>query len=177
MAESINYHWKTEWYVYKFSDEDGELADELHSGLPISIAKNSGRYIGLTKVEDNCALATGVHSFWDHWLGVVSAPFTNATAYIVVGDGITTPASTQTGPAGTTYVYQKADAGYPYRDAETVHVRATFGSAAANFYWKEFCIANGNSTSSVHYNRQLYDIGIAKKAGETFALEGLLTMR
>jgi hypothetical protein len=109
--------------------------------------------------EDNILLYGGISCLWQCLIGNGTATaaqaltyFNNANAYIGVGDSATAEAATQTDlQAATNKVRQIMDATYPQHTdattsgAATITFKATFGTAAANWVWNEWIIANGSS--------------------------------
>jgi len=51
-----------------------------------------------------------------------------------------------------------------------VRFRATFGPNEANFDWREWTVANGDSDAAVNLNRKVQDMG-RKIPGTTWAME------
>jgi hypothetical protein len=90
--------------------------------------------------------------------GAVTA-FSNANAYIGVGDSTTAFAQAQIDLQAATNKFRKAmDATYPTAVADTLTFRSTFGTADANFAWQEWGVFNA-STSGTMLNRKVESLG------------------
>jgi hypothetical protein len=83
----------------------------------------------------------------------------SAHAYIGVGDSQTPFSSSQTDLQATTNkVLRPMDATYPSRSAQTVTLRATFGSSQANFDWKEWGIYYNDGSPHL-FSRRVQSLG------------------
>lgn len=84
--------------------------------------------------------------------------------------------ATQTGlQASTNKLYKGMEAGYPQVSAQTITWRAVYASADANFAWREFTVANGNSDASSNLNRKVSHQG-TKASGQTWTLDLQITL-
>lgn len=93
-----------------------------------------------------------------------------AISHIGVGSSTADGASifTQTDLQAATNKYRKViDAGYPSRAAQTVTVRASFGTGEANFAWNEFGLFWGASGANM-FSRKVQSLGT--KSGGTWIL-------
>lgn len=98
--------------------------------------------------------------------------FSNANAYLGVGDSSTASAATQTDLVAATNKHREAmDATYPTHTdgttspAATATFRATFETGDANFAWNEWGIFNA-STSGRMLNRKVQSMGTKTSADE-----------
>lgn len=110
--------------------------------------------------------------------------FSNARAYIGVGDSTTAAVATQTDlQAATNKTRAAMDASYPSHSdgtssgAATVTFRATYDTSTANHRWREWGIFNG-STGGRMLNRKVEDLdgGSAKTSAQTWQLTVTITI-
>jgi hypothetical protein len=138
--------------------------------------------------EGNLLLYGGVSNLWQCLIGNGTATaaqnltyFNNANAYIGVGDSTTAEAATQTDlQAATNKVRQAMDATYPTHTdattsgAATITFKATFGTAAANFAWQEWILANSSSGGRA-LNRKVASLG-SKTSAASWAFTVTVTI-
>lgn len=160
LQEKLGY--RTQWIVRKYRTDD----DYLQGNEPYET-------VGL---DGNLLLNEGIGELWDLACGLgTPAAFSNANAYLGVGDSNTAASATQTGlQASTNKLYQPMESGYPQRSGETVTFRAVFTNAEANWAWEECTVANGNSDASVNLNRKVGSLGT--KASGTWTLDLAITL-
>lgn len=160
MAQEV-IRWRCRTLVHKYADDAAFLAGDPFEVLDI---------------DGNLLLYGGASAIWHRLTGgtTVSA-FSNANAYIGVGDSSTAAAAGQTDLQAATNKLRKAmDSTYPqHTDAVTsggasVTFKSTFGTSDANFTWAEWGIFNA-STSGRMLNRKVESLGV-KAAGSTWAL-------
>jgi hypothetical protein len=84
-------------------------------------------------------------------------------------------AQANTGLVGANTAYVAVEATYPQIAAATITWRAVFDGAAANFHWREFTVANGNSNAADNMNRKIQEAGV-KAPGTTWNLELQITL-
>ena len=85
--------------------------------------------------------------------------FSNANAYIGIGDSSTAHAAAQTDLQAATNKTRKAmDATYPSRSANVLTFRATFGTSDANYAWNERGIFNASSSGQM-LSRKVISLG------------------
>lgn len=152
---------KTKWRILKFADDK---------------AFKEGKHYDIAEIAGNLLLNEGIGEMIDLFCGLgTPTSFANANAYLGVGDSDTAAGATQTGlQAETNKLYKAMATSYPARTDQTVTFRSEFGSSDANFAWKEFTIANGNSDSAKNLNRKVSDQG-TKTSGQTWVLELAVT--
>jgi hypothetical protein len=138
--------------------------------------------------EDNVLLYGGISCLWQCLIGNGTATaaqaltfFNNANAYIGVGDSTTAEAATQTDlQAATNKTRQVMDATYPTHTdattsgAATITFKATFGTAAANYAWQEWIIANASSGGRA-LNRKVASLG-SKTSAASWAFTVTVTL-
>lgn len=111
-------------------------------------------------IERNLLLNEGINEALELICGLTATAFSNANAYIGVGDSATAAAATDTGLIATTNEeYQAMEATYPQVSGQTATWRAEFGATEGNFAWNEITVANGNSDASVNLNRLVTSMG------------------
>ena len=126
--------------------------------------------------EENLLLNEGITVALQLMGGIAATAFSNANAYLGVGDSATAEAAVQTGlQAATNLVYAPMVATYPQVSGQTITWKASFGSAAANFAWNEFTVANGNSNAAANLNRKVSAQG-TKTSGQTWVLSLDITL-
>jgi len=126
----------------------------------------------ISEVEGNLLLNEGINEMWSLICGGTATAYSNANAYLGVGDSTTAAAASQTGlQAVTNKAYQAMETGYPtYGTSQKATFRSVFGTAAANFSWQEFTIINGSDDTGDNMNRLVSDQG-TKASGQTWTLD------
>jgi len=120
----------------------------------------------------NVLLNEGINELWTIACSASSGTkFDNSNAYLGVGDSSTAEDAAQTGLQAVTNKFYKAmDASYPtYGTAQKATWVSTFESADANFDWRVFTVANGNSDSAINLNRKVSSQG-TKVSGQQWEL-------
>lgn len=124
----------------------------------------------------NLLLNEGVALLEDLLIGAAGTTFSNANAFIGVGDSSTAELATDTGlNAATNKLYKAMDATFPSRASQTVTWRSTFGTTDANFTWNEWTVANGSSNAATNLNHKTAAMG-SKAAGSTWTLSVSVTI-
>lgn len=153
-------HYKSIWKITKYADDEA-----FRRGLPY----------GVSEFEGNLLLNEGIAEFLKLMIGDTATAFSNANAYLGVGDSSTAAAATQTAlQASTNKLYKGMASGYPQIVDQTITFRAEFISDEANFSWNEFTAANGNSDSAKNLNRKVSAQG-TKASGQTWTLDLSIT--
>jgi hypothetical protein len=154
-VDTIRY--KTQWTIRRYAD-DGAYA----RGEPYAVSE----------VDGNLLLNEGIQELLDLLCGLGSpTAYSNANAYLGVGDSSTAESATQTDlQASTNKVYRPMATGYPQRSGQTVTFRAVFGSADANYAWNEFSVSNTSSGAGKNLNRKVSSQG-TKVSGQTWTLD------
>lgn len=152
--------WEGRAQVRKFAGDSVDEADlyEVVDGTP------------------NLLTYGGASALWHRVIGGTTVgAFSNAAAYLGVGDTNTAAANTQTDLAApTNKAYLAMDATYPIHTdgtgvgGSTVQFRGTAGTGTANWAWAEWGIFNGNSGGRM-LNRKVEALG-TKTAASTWQL-------
>lgn len=150
------------WFLQKFESD----RCRIRGGTPFF-----ADFVGF-----NLLLNEGIAVFLDKLIGAAGTVFSNANAYIGVGDSATAAAATQTAlQAASNKAYVAMDATYPSRAAQTMTWRSTFNGSTGNFAWNEFTIANGNSDAAENLNRLVSAQG-TKTSGQSWIPSCTLTL-
>jgi hypothetical protein len=90
--------------------------------------------------------------------------YTNANAYLGVGDSSTAFAVGQTDlQAATNKLRKGMEATYPTRSSNAVTFRALFGTSEANFAWAEWAVFNASSAGEM-FSRKVEALGTKTSA-------------
>ena len=101
--------------------------------------------------------------------------FTNAAAYIGVGDSDGVFAASQTNlQAATNKVRVGMETNFPARTDNAIDFKSSFGSSVANWVWNEWGVFN-HETTGVMLNRKVEALG-TKVEGSTWVLTVTLTI-
>jgi tetrahydromethanopterin S-methyltransferase subunit D len=134
------------------------------------------QYLGRSRYKGNLLLNGGINVAWGLICAAGGTAFSNANAYIGVGDSATAAVATQTGiQAATNRLNVGMDATYPLAAAAQAEVwRSTFTSSLANFAWNEIVVSNANDF--VHgLNRLVQTMG-TKASGATWVASLTITL-
>jgi hypothetical protein len=162
------------WIVRRYADQQ---AFEAGTPTPVIDAQTGELLPEISEVEGNMLLNEGIGELLDLACGLgTPTSFSNANAYIGVGDSTTAEAASQTDlQAASNKTYKAMAASYPQRSAQTVTRRAVFGSADANYAWQEFSVANASSGTGKNLNRKVSNQG-TKASGQTWTLDLAITL-
>lgn len=159
LLDSFKEH--AEWSIRKFANDADYAANKPFEICPIhgNELTNAGINLMLSAI-----CVTG------------QTLFSNANAYLCVGDSTTAFAASQTDLQAATNKLRKAmDATYPvYGTSQKATWKSTFGSSEANWAWQEFAVANA-STGGVILNRKVSSQG-TKVSGQTWELSLEVTL-
>lgn len=134
-------------------------------------AYSAGKPFDVQEIDGNLLLNEGITALLNLLTGAAETAFSNANAFIGVGDSATAEAAAQTGlQASTNKLYKAMEAGYPQIAGQTVTFRAVFAGGEANFSWNEFTVASGNSDAADNLNRKVSAQG-TKASGQTWTLD------
>jgi hypothetical protein len=153
LQERVN--WKPHWTIEKY-DENGKLYEVMD-------------------FDGNLLLNEGITEMLNLIGGIGGTAFSNANAYIGIGESTTAAVATQTGLQGSTKTYKPMDTGYPQVLNQTITYQATYGPDDANNEWQEVTIANGNSDIAKNMNRKVQDMG-RKAQGTTWIARCSVTL-
>ncbi len=82
----------------------------------------------------------------DKLIGGAGTVYSNANAFLGVGDSSTANAASQTDlQAATNKTYKAMDATFPSRASQVMTWKATFLTTDANYAWNEMALFNGNN--------------------------------
>lgn len=137
---------------------------------------DAGRWFETAEVEGNLLLNEGIAELWDLACGLgTPTAFSNANAYIGVGDSTTAESAAHTDLQGSNKTYKAMEAGYPSRSGQTVTWRSQFGASDGNHGWQEFTVANGSSGTADNLNRKVSDQG-TKTSGQVWQIDLSITL-
>lgn len=157
MRDRVRY--RTRWTVRKYVDDD---------------AFARGAAFAEEVVDGNLMVNAGLQLMEDLLIGAGGTVFSNANAYIGVGDSSTAEAAGQTDLQAATNKLRKAmSASYPSRASQTVTWRSVFGTSDANYAWNEFAVFNA-STAGTMLNRKVSAQG-TKTSGQTWTVDLAIT--
>lgn len=152
---------KKKWTVRRFADDQAFADDRPYS---------------VSTFEENVLLNEGITVALQLICGIAATAFSNAAAFLGVGDSAVAEAAAQTGlQAATNKLYKAMSATYPQVAAQTATWRAAYTGAEANFAWNEFTVANGNSDAAMNLNRRVSAQG-TKTTGQTWTLDLAITL-
>jgi len=158
MEDVIRY--RPKWIITKYACDEAFKQDEFFE-------KN--------EFDGNLLLNEGITALMNLLIGAAETAFSNANAFIGVGDSNTAAAAAQTGlQAATNKLYKAMETSYPSISDQTVTFRSVFGSSDANFGWNEFTVASGNSDASDNLNRKVSAQG-TKASGQTWTVDLQIT--
>jgi hypothetical protein len=136
------------------------------------------RHYAITRTPENLLLNAGIQNMLDLLCATASpTTFSNANAFLGVGDSATAAVATQTQlQAVSNLAFVGMVATYPSRAAQTMTWQASFGSSTGNFAWNEFCISSGSTNSTgVKLNRLVRAQG-TKTSGQVWVLTLTVTI-
>lgn len=166
--------YKTVWTLRRYASDEAFAA-----GTPTPVIDPvTGKTLPPVSIIDGNLLLNEGITVVLNFIGGVGTPdaFSNANAYIGVGDSTTAESAAHTGlQASTNKLYKAVEAGYPQISGQTITWRAIFGSSDANFAWQEFTVANGNSDSAGNLNRKVSNQG-TKASGQTWTFDLSITL-
>jgi hypothetical protein len=154
---------KTVWTIRKYaSDEDYEAGKLME---PASV------------INGNLLLNEGITEALKLIGGLTADAFSNANAYIGVGDSNTAASASQTGlQAATNKTYKAMETSYPTVVNQTITFRSVFGSSDANYSWQEFTVINASTDAGgENLNRKVSDQG-TKASGQTWTVDVAITL-
>jgi len=158
--------WKCVWRVDKrWGDWTGEQIDAGEAPEPYESVE----------IEGNILVTAGITLLLNLLIGAGGTVYSNANAYLGVGDSSTAEAIGQTDLQAATNKLRKAmDATYPQVAANVVTFRSTFATGDANFQWNEWGTFNASSAGTM-LNRKVQGLG-TKVSTATWTLTGTVTI-
>lgn len=155
---------KVLWTIRKYAGHE----DDVRAGKlsPYEICKFEGNELLNEGIGELLLFVSGTGS---------PTAWSNAAAYLGVGDSSTAHAASQTGlQASTNKLYKAMETSYPTVASQMITWRSVFGSTDANFAWAEFSVSNTNSDTGKNLNRKVSAQG-TKTAGQTWTLDLAIT--
>jgi len=114
------------------------------------------------EMEGNILVTAGINLMLDLLIGAGGTVYSNANAFIGVGDGngsVPTPAQGDTDLTAPTNKLRKAmNATYPQRGTRQCTWQSDFGTSDANFAWREWGVFNASSAGTM-LNHKGVDMG------------------
>jgi hypothetical protein len=149
------------WTTIKYENQDA-----FEKGEAFETIVNKG----------NVLLNEGITAMWNLIGGLTATAFSNANAYLGVGDSATAATASQTGlQASTNKAYVAMSATYPQVSNQTITFQGIFDGSTGNFAWNEMTVASGNSDSAVNMNRKVSSQG-TKISGQVWTLTLAITL-
>jgi len=171
LSEQIN--WKAKWKIGRYANEQD--FNDRRTYPEQEALSHFGRQ-QFSEVEGNLLLNAGIQLMLDLLIGEAGTVYSNANAYIGVGDSSTAAAATQTGlQAASNKLWMPMEDNYPARSSQTLTFRAVFGSSDGNFAWEEFTIVNDEDDDGVNLNRKVSSQG-TKQSGQVWTVDVTLTI-
>lgn len=164
LAEHGN--WKVRWVAaYYTGDWTAEQIDAGLAGAPDD-----------TRIAENNLLVTaGITLLLNLLIGAGGTVYSNANAYLGIGDSTTAAAIGQTDlQAATNKVRHAMDATYPQVSTNVVTFRSTFLTSEGNFSIQEQATFNASSAGTM-LNRKVSDLG-TKTSASTLQLTMTITI-
>jgi hypothetical protein len=155
-------HWRAAYY-------DGDwTAEQIDAGL-------AGAPADVREADGNLLVNAGIALMLDLLIGAGGTVYSNANAYLGVGDSTTAAAAGQTDlQAASNKVRKAMDSTYPQRSSQTLTFRSTFATTDANFSIQEQAIFNASSSGTM-LNRKVTDLG-TKTSASTLQLTMTVTI-
>lgn len=152
---------RKDWYINKYASQA-----DFEAGIPYAEEH----------FEENLLLTEGITVALNLIGGITATAFSNANAFLGVGDSSAAESVGQTDlQASTNKTYKAMEATYPQVSVNVITWRAVFGSADANYAWNEFTVANGSSGSATNLNRKVSSQG-TKASGQIWTLDLQMTL-
>lgn len=164
---TIRGHWTAVHYAGDWTPE------QIDAGLaPIALDAQGQPMV---YEADNILVNVGIQLLLDLLIGAGGTVFSNANAYIGIGDSNTAVAVGQTDLQAASNKIRKAmDATYPSRASQTMSWRCTFATSEGNFSIQEAAIFNASSAGTM-LNRLLAALG-TKTSATTLQVTCTLTI-
>ncbi len=152
--------WMAEYKIERFANDEDLKA---------------GRSYKTTSFKKNILVNAGINVMESLLIGGAGTVFSNANAYIGVGDSSTAAAAAQTDLQAATNKLRKAmNATYPQQGSQVLTFQSDFGSSDANFAWNEFAVFNASSGGTM-LNRKVSAEG-TKTSGQTWRVTITITI-
>ena len=169
MQETINMSKK--WTICRYLSDD----DRINGNMPENIIDGAGNVLpGKSEFNGNVMLNEGITALLNLLTGAAETAYSNANAYLGVGESTTAAAASQTGLQGSTKTYKAMASGYPSISGQTVTFRSVFGADDANNAWQEFTVVNASTDAGDNLNRKVDNQG-TKASGQSWTLDLAMT--
>lgn len=169
IKEKVNMEKK--WTVRRYNSH----RDYLDGKLPESIIDGKGKALpGESVFDGNVLLEEGITALANLLIGNTEDAYSNANAYLGVGESTTAASASQAGLQGATTTFKAMESGYPSISGQTITWRSVFGGTDANNAWQEFTVVNASSDTGDNLNRKVDDQG-TKASGQTWTLDLAIT--
>ena len=169
MKETINMSKK--WTICRYLSDN----DRINGNLPKTIIDGAGNVLpGKSEFNGNVMLNEGIAALLNLLTGAAETAYSNANAYLGVGESTTAAAASQTGLQGATKTYKAMESGYPSISGQTVTFRSVFGGTDANNAWQEFTVVNASTDAGDNLNRKVDNQG-TKASGQSWTLDLAIT--
>jgi len=147
------------WTIRRYENDEAFTNDEPYS---------------VSEFEGNVLLNEGITELLNLLIGNAATAYSNANAYLGVGESNVAESAAHTGLQGATLTYKAMEATYPQISGQSVTWRAVFGSAEANNDWNEFTVVNAATDAGDNLNRKVSAQG-TKASGQTWTLDLTIT--
>lgn len=134
-----------------------------------------GKLYDSIRQYDNLLMIGGASALFERLIGTSVTAFDNSNAYLGVGNGTTTEASTQTDLQGGSKSRKAMSATYPQHTdstsdtaAQTITFKSSWDTASGNFAWNEWGLFNASSSGRM-LNRKVTSFG-TKTSADTWTL-------
>lgn len=153
-------NWYAEWKIEKFKDDEAFAKGESYEEVVI---------------PKNILVNAGIDVMESLLIGGAGTVFSNANAYLGVGDSNTAASASQTDLQAASNKLRKAmNVTYPTQASQVLTFQSDFGSSDANFAWEEFAVFNASSGGTM-LNRKVSSQG-TKSSGQTWRLTLTITI-
>lgn len=123
----------------------------------------------------NLLMTAGITALWNLVAGLGGTAFSNAAAYVGVGDSATAASAGQTDlQAATNKLRGAVSIGSPGVSGAAISYQAIFGTASANFAWNEMAVFNASSGGTM-LNRVVSSQG-TKTSAQSWACVVTITL-
>jgi len=150
------------WTIRKYKDDEA-----FEKGIPFEVSVIDGNVLLNEGIAELLLFVSGTGT---------PVAWSNANAYLGVGDSATAETASQTGlQAATNKLYKAQETSYPSIASQTITWRSVFGSTDANWDWNEFSVSNtSGGDTGVNLNRKTSTQG-TKASGQTWTLDLAIT--
>jgi len=127
--------------------------------------------------DGNMLMNVGINEMLELLMGAAATAYSNAAAYLGVGDSAAALNATHTDlQAAANKVYVAMNASYPSITAQTITFQSDFGAGVGTWNWLEEATFNGNNPPTAEMlNRTISNLG-TKAAGATWTLSMAITI-